>query len=80
MENEYLTSSGNTELTLCLNSIDLELFFNQYDVYNIEYISGWKFKSAKGLFTDYINKWSNNKINAKKEGNHGLYLISKLFL
>ena len=80
LENEYLTTSGDNELALCLNSVDLKLFFEHYDVFNLEYISGWKFKSAKGLFTSYIDKWSNNKIQAKKEGNHGLYLISKLFL
>lgn len=78
--NEYLTSSNDEEVVLCLNLVDLKLFFEQYDVYNVEYISGWKFKSTKGLFTDYIDKWSNAKIQAKKEGNHGLYLISKLFL
>ena len=78
--NEYLTTSGDTEVVLCLNSVDLELFLEQYDVYNLEYISGWKFKATKGLFTEYIDKWSNNKIQAKKDGNHGLYLISKLFL
>ena len=65
---------------MCLNSVDLKLFFEQYEVYNIEYLSGWKFKCTKGLFTDYIDKWSSNKIKAKEEGNHGLYLISKLFL
>ena len=78
--NEYLESSGDTEVVICLNSVDLELFFKQYDVFNLEYISGWKFKATKGLFNAYIDKWSTNKINAKKEGNHGLYLISKLFL
>ena len=78
--NEYLTSSGNEVVVLCLNSVDLKLFFEQYDVYNLEYLSGWKFKSTKGLFKDYIEKWSNNKIQAKLDGNHGLYLISKLFL
>ena len=78
--NEYLTSSNGEEVTLCLNSVDLELFFEQYDVYNIEYISGWMFKATKGLFVDYIDKWSKNKIEAKEQGNHGLYLISKLFL
>ena len=77
---EYLESSGDLEVVLCLNSVDLELFFSHYNVYNLEYISGWKFKSTKGLFNDYIDKWSNNKIKAKEEGNHGLYLISKLFL
>lgn len=80
IHNEYLTNSGDSEVVICLNSVDLELFFEQYDVFNIEYLSGWKFKSAQGLFNDYIDKWSNNKIQAKKDGNHGLYLISKLFL
>ena len=78
--NEYLTSSNDEEVVLCLNSVDLKLFLEQYDVYNLEYLSGWKFKSTKGLFKEYIDKWSENKIQAKKEGNHGLYLISKLFL
>lgn len=77
---EYQESSGDTEVILCLNSVDLELFFDQYDVYNIEYLSGWKFKATTGLFKNYIEKWSKNKIQAKKEQNHGLYLISKLFL
>lgn len=78
--NEYLTSSDGHEITLCLNSVDLKLFFEHYHVYNPEYLSGWKFKSTKGLFKRYIDKWSENKIQAKKEGNHGLYVISKLFL
>lgn len=78
--NEYLTSSNCEEVVLCLNSVDLELFLEQYEVYNLEYLSGWCFKATKGLFTDYIDKWSANKIKAKKEGNHGLFLISKLFL
>lgn len=78
--NEYLTSSNDEIVVLVLNSVDLELFFEQYDVYNLEYLSGWKFKATRGLFKEYIDKWSNNKIQAKLDGNHGLYLISKLFL
>lgn len=78
--NEYLTSSDDEEVVLCLTSVDLKMFLEHYDVYNLEYLSGWKFKATQGLFTDYIDKWSGNKIQAKKEGNHGLYLISKLFL
>lgn len=78
--NEYLESSGDEIVTMCLNSVDLELFFEHYNVYNLEYISGWKFKATQGLFREYIDKWSENKIKAKEEGNHGLYLISKLFL
>lgn len=78
--NEYLTSSDDEEVTLCLNSVDLKLFLEHYDVYNLEYLSGWKFKATKGLFTDYIDKWSSAKIQAKKDGNRGMYLIAKLFL
>lgn len=80
--NEYLTSSDDLDVCLCLTNVDLELFLEQYNVYNLEYLSGWKFRGCKGkgLFGAYIDKWSNNKIQAKKDGNHGLYLISKLFL
>ena len=78
--NEYLSSSNGEEVILCLNSVDLKLFFEQYDVYNLEYISGWMFKASVGMFDDYIDKWTNNKIKATKEGNKGLRYISKLFL
>lgn len=78
--NEYLTTSNDEEVVMCLNSVDMDLFLEHYDVYNLEYISGWKFKATQGLFTEYIDKWSNNKIQAKKDGNAGLYTISKLFL
>lgn len=78
--NEYLTTSNDEEVCLCLNSVDMELFLDHYDVYNIEYISGWKFKASYGLFTEYVDKWSAEKIKAKEEENWGMYLISKLFL
>lgn len=77
---EYLSSSKGEEVTLVLTSVDLKLFLEHYNVYDIEYIDGWKFRSAKGIFTDYIDKWSANKIKAKQDGNAGLYTISKLFL
>lgn len=78
--NEYLTSSDDEIVVMCMNNIDLELFLENYDVYNLEYLSGWKFKAAEGLFNPYIEKWNGVKIQAKAEGNPGLYLIAKLFL
>lgn len=78
--NEYLTSSGGEEVTLCLNSVDLKLFFEQYNVYNPEYMSGWKFKASVGMFDKYIDKWTEAKIKATKEGNKGMRFISKIFL
>lgn len=77
---EYITSSDDDIVTMCLTSVDLALFLDHYDVYNLEYLSGWKFKGATGLFKDYIDKWSANKIQAKIDGNGGLYTLSKLML
>lgn len=66
---EYLESSNGEIVTLTLTSVDLELFLKQYDVYELRYIAGWKFKSISGIFTDYIDKWTERKIKASKEGN-----------
>lgn len=78
--NEYVKSSGGDIVTLTLTNIDLELFFNHYNVHDLSFHSGWKFKGLKGLFTEYINYWSDKKIEAKKENNTALYRISKLML
>lgn len=77
---EYLTSSNDEEVVLTLTSVDLRLFFDHYEVFNEEYIKGWKFQGSTGLFTEYIDKWTNNKIQAKLDNNYGLYTISKLYL
>jgi hypothetical protein len=80
MPNEYIESSKDEIVTLTLTSPDLELFFKQYDVNVIAYHGGWKFKRARGMFTDYINHWTEEKIKAKKEGNRPQYILSKLAL
>jgi DNA polymerase elongation subunit (family B) len=77
---EYLTSSGGDIITMCMTSVDLKLFFDQYDVWDIEYYSGWKFRSKKGMFKDYIDKWNSVKVEATKEGNGALRTIAKLML
>lgn len=78
--NEYVESSDGVEVTLVLTSVDLELFFENYNVTNITYHSGWKFKGTTGIFKTYIDKWTASKIQAKKDGNFALYRISKLML
>lgn len=77
---EYLTTSDDEDVVLCLNSVDLELFLEQYDVFNLEYISGWKFMGTTGIFDEYIDKWQAAKVQAKADENWGLYLVAKLFL
>ena len=80
MPNEYIESTRGEIVTLTLTNPDLELFFEQYNVNVIKWHGGWKFKRAKGIFTNYINHWTEEKIKAKKEGNRPQYLLSKLML
>lgn len=79
-ENEYLTSSNNKIVSLTLTSVDLKLFFENYDVYDLEFESGWKFKGIQGLFSDYIDKWTKVKIQATIDKNYGLRTLAKLML
>lgn len=78
--NEWLTSSNDELVNLCLTSLDLKLFLENYEVYDLSYHSGWKFKSANGLFNHYIDYWTSEKIEAKQNGNGANYLIAKLMM
>lgn len=80
MPNEYIKSSNGEIVTLCLTNPDLELFFEQYNVEVIEWQGGYKFKSINGVFNKYIDYWTEQKIQAKKDGNAPQYLIAKLML
>lgn len=80
LDNEYLESSNGEIVSLTLSSIDLEMFFNHYDVYFLEYHSGYKFRGMKGIFTSYIDKWTEVKIKATKEKNKGMRTLAKLML
>lgn len=78
--NEYLESSENEIVVLTLTNIDLKLFFEHYEVYDLEYLCGWKFKGITGIFTKYIDKWIGRKNKATIEGNKGQRTLAKLML
>ena len=80
IDNEYLTSSNEDIVALTLTNVDLELFFEQYDVYDLKYHCGWKFKAMHGLFTSYIDKWIKVKNDATISGNKGLRQVAKIML
>jgi hypothetical protein len=77
---EYVKDSGAEEVILTLTSVDLELFLEHYNVYNVEWISGYKFKSSTDMFKGYVDFWINEKINAKKNHNGAMYTLAKLML
>lgn len=75
---EYVESSANESVVLCLTSVDMKLFFSHYNVYDITYISGYKFKANSDIFKPYIDKWMHEKeIN---DNNVGLRTLAKLFM
>ena len=77
---EYLTSSNGEYITMCMTCVDLKLFLEQYDVYDITYHSGWKFKSTNTLFREYIDKWMKVKIESTVNGNYPMRTLAKLML
>ena len=60
--NEYIEDTYGM-LTMYVTNIDLEIIKEQYDVLDIEYINGYKFRACKGLFKDYIHKYMEMKKN-----------------
>lgn len=79
-ENEYLTTSDNEIVGLCLTSVDLDLFLEQYEVEDLKYVAGWKFKGTYGLFTEYIDKWVEKKNEGTITENEGQRQMAKLML
>ena len=77
---EYIESSNDELVTLTLCNPDLELFLDNYDVDNVYWQGGWKFRGVRGIFKDYVNFWTEKKIQAKKEHNGARYVLSKLML
>ena len=80
LPNEYVESSGNEIVNLVLTNVDLELFFEHYNVYDLEYLNGWKFKGISGIFNDYIDKWIQVKNESTISGNKGMRTLAKLML
>lgn len=80
---EYLTTSdlvrnnkdGYIELYLC--NTDIELLFKHYEIEDIEYLGGYKFKQRNDLFRGWIDEWISLKIQAELEGNMGMRYICK---
>ena len=64
VETEYLSSSNGDMVQMTLTNVDLQLFLDHYNVYNLDYICGYRFKGAVGLFSEYIDHWMQIKENS----------------
>lgn len=75
-DNEYLESSNGEEVDLYVTNVDLELIKEHYDLPYVVYMGGYKFRETQGIFKDYIDKWTHEKITKKG----GEKLLAKLML
>lgn len=77
---QYLTSSNNEMVTLCMTNVDYDLFVEHYNIYNAEYHSGWKFKGSNLMFKNYVDKWIKIKNDATVNKNKSMRTLAKLML
>ena len=80
LPNEYVESSKNKIVNLVLTNVDLELFFKHYEVYDLTYLNGWKFRGFTGIFDKYIDHWIKVKNEGTTSGNKGQRTLAKLML
>ena len=77
---EYPTDTNLEVVDLYMTNVDLDIFFEHYNVSDLEYVDGYMFEAKMGMFNDYIDFWYDNKSQAGRDGNKGMRQISKLFL
>lgn len=64
LSNTYLEDTENELIELTLTSIDMELMFKHYTIYDIEYLDGYMFKGSFSLFKDFMLPIYEKKCNS----------------
>lgn len=67
-----------TEMTM--SNIMLELFLENYHVFNIEYIDGYKYCGLQGSFENFVDEWMDIKVKADRVGDKAMRTISKMVM
>lgn len=84
VETEYLTTSRvkqgkhweNEPIEMWLTNVDYELLVDHYDLDDVTFINGFKFKGAVGMFKEYIDYW----MHIKETTTGALRQLAKLML
>ena len=50
----YLEDTDGKLIDIYITSVDYDLFIDNYDIYDIEYIDGYMFKGSRNIFKKYI--------------------------
>ena len=61
-DTEYIEETFEP-LTMYVTNVDLDVIKEQYEILDIEYINGYKFKGCTGIFDEYIDKYMEMKKN-----------------
>lgn len=77
-QSEYLRTSNGEVVELTLTSVDEKLFFEHYNVKQLEYMGGYKFKQVTGMFDSYVDYWMLQKEEATNTGNKPQRTLAKL--
>lgn len=62
---KYVDTSNGDVVCMTLTSVDWELFNEQYDVYDVEFINGYKFRGCVGIARRFIDEQMEVKKNSK---------------
>lgn len=76
---EYIEDSKGL-VTFTVTNVDWKLINEQYDLSNVSFFGGFKFKSSPYQFKQYVDKWVEVKNKATLDGNAGMRQIAKLML
>lgn len=76
----YMETSEGELITFTLTSPEMELLFENYDIDDIVYHSGWKFMACHHVFDEYVDHWSKVKEKAKAQKQAATYQIAKMYL
>lgn len=79
LETEYLKECKE-DVVLSLTNIDYELFKEHYEVWDEDILGVCFFNKKVGLLKDYIDYWTNIKIQATKEHDYAKRYIAKRYL
>ena len=84
VETEYLTTSRvkmgrhweNEPIEMWLTNVDYQLLVDHYDLDDVTFINGFRFKGAHGMFKEYIDHW----MHIKETTTGALRQLAKLML
>ncbi len=78
-QTEYIEKSG-VEVVFTVTNVDWELIKMQYELRNVRWLGGYMFKANEWQFKEYVDKYTEQKVQAAKDGKSGKRQIAKLML